>query len=75
MVTVTDPHLDASATSITLNGQPFTSGTLVASAGSDTLTVQARDTLGHTSTSTVTFTVSNSTSVTLTAGTQVPSAC
>jgi hypothetical protein len=52
-ITVTDPHL--SEQTIALNGQPFTPGTAITTAGSYVLTVEATDAAGNTSRSTVRF--------------------
>jgi subtilase family serine protease len=59
VITVTDLHLDSTQTSITLDGQPFTSGTPVATNrnGSHTLAVSARDLAGNSSSQSVSFTV------------------
>jgi uncharacterized repeat protein (TIGR01451 family) len=51
----TDPHLGTVA--VTLNDQPFTSGTVITAEGSYTLTVTATDTCGNNSTQTVRFTI------------------
>jgi hypothetical protein len=63
-ITVTDPHL--SQHTITLNGQPFTPGTAVTSAGSYELTVEATDAAGNTSRTTVRFAIDPSDSPYLT---------
>jgi hypothetical protein len=63
-ITVTDPHL--SQHTITLNGQPFTPGTAITSAGSYELTVEATDAAGNTSRTTVRFAIDPSDSPYLT---------
>lgn len=57
VITVTDPHLVAGGALVTLNGQPFVSGTQVTQSGFHTLQVDASDTLGHTTSATVHFSV------------------
>jgi subtilase family serine protease len=51
----TDAHLDS--VSATLDGQPFSSGSTVASEGTHVLTVHATDTAGNASDATLTFTL------------------
>ncbi len=55
IIQVFDPHLEP--LQATLNGQPYTPGTPVSGDGQYTLQVTARDTVGHESASTVTFTI------------------
>jgi hypothetical protein len=57
VVTVTDLHLDSSQTSITLDGQSFTSGTPVTISGQHTLSVSAKDLAGNSSSQSVSFSV------------------
>lgn len=57
VIAVTDPHLNASSTVITMDGQPFTSGTPVSQDGTHTLAVSASDTLGHNAQAAVHFTL------------------
>ena len=57
-VAVEDPDLDSSSVTITLNDQPYTSGTAIDQSGTYTLAVAASDTTGHQSNQTMHFTVS-----------------
>ncbi len=56
VITVTDAQ-PVTQTTITLNGQPFTSGTAVSAEGSYTLAVSATDAAGNTASATITFTI------------------
>jgi len=68
VVAVADPNLDAASVTITLNSQPFTSGTPVTEDGSYTLAVSASDTLGHSSQFTASFTLDSQAPVISVAG-------
>ncbi len=58
VITVTDPHLDATSTTMTLDGEPYTSGTEISAEGSHTIAVSAVDTVGHTASSQTAFIIS-----------------
>jgi RHS repeat-associated protein len=58
VVQITD--LTPTTSTITLDGQPFASGTTVSASGSHTLNVQASDSATHSTTATVTFTIDKS---------------
>lgn len=46
-ITIDDAHLDAARTTVRLDGQPYTTGTPIASDGAHTIAVVARDTAGN----------------------------
>lgn len=46
-ITIDDAHLDATRTSVRLDGQPYAAGTPIASDGAHTIAVVARDTAGN----------------------------
>ena len=56
-VTVTDPHLDPHSVSITLNGQPYVSGTAISTDGYYVLAVSASDTYGNSAQAAVSFAI------------------
>ncbi len=55
VVSISEPNLTAST--LRLDGSPFVSGTQVASEGAHTITVSASDCAGHTSSTSVAFTI------------------
>jgi hypothetical protein len=57
VITVTDAYPKPSATVITLDGQPFVSGTTITAMGDHTLDVTATDLAGNTSSVSITFDV------------------
>jgi hypothetical protein len=56
-ISITDTNLDTS--SITLDGQPYVSGTAITASGAHTLLVNAADKAGNTASKSVSFTVDN----------------
>ncbi|MHB8836569.1 MAG: OmpL47-type beta-barrel domain-containing protein [Candidatus Methylomirabilia bacterium] len=56
-IEVTDPHLDAGKTTITLNGAPFLNGTPISAGGEYLLSAVAVDLVGNVSSVTAAFTI------------------
>lgn len=56
-MSVSDLHLEPTPPTVTLNGQPFTMGTLVSSEGSHQLRANARDVAGHLTEASLTFAI------------------